>query len=411
MKAAFLTGVWIFLALFGLTTFLPAPGARAEAEKYFSETTIERGLQHSLEAKLLFWASTAVHLGALALVVCTGFARRLTDVFERWTGGRWLPTLLLMGAFLFVGDEVLSLPFGLMALEWQRSWGLTHQSVGDWLSDHGKVVALAAVTSTVVVVGLYAILRWFPRTWWLLAAAGGTALAFAYAIILPVWINPLFNTFTPLSQTPWKNLEKPVEALAARAGVPVQEILVMDASRQGLHTNAYYTGFGATQRIVLYDTLLKSHPPAEVESILAHEIGHWTHRHIVKGLSLLGVGLFAGLFLLAQALRWAVGRPPFSLTRPADPAGLPLILLLVVLGSWVARPVENAVSRHFERQADQTSLELANHPEVFIAAEQRLAQDNISNVAPNPLAVWLFATHPPPVERIQMAEAWRATHH
>jgi STE24 endopeptidase len=410
MKAAILAGVFVFIALFVLTTFLPAPQARAEAAKYFSAPTIERGWERSLEGKLLFWSSTAVRLGALALVVFTGLARRLTDVFERWSGRRWLLTLLLLGCFMFLGDEILSLPLGLWVLEWQRAWGLTHRSVGDWLTDHAKGVALSAVMSAVVVTALYTLLRWLPRTWWALAAAGGTLLAMGYAIILPIWINPLFNTFTPLSQTQWASLQGPVEALAARAEVPVKEILVMDASRQGSHTNAYYTGFGATQRIVLYDTLLKSHPPLEVESILAHEMGHWKHQHILKGIALFGVGLFAGLFVVAHILKWAVGRPPFDLTNPADPAGLPLLLLLVVLGSWIAQPVESAISRHFERQADQVSLELANQPDAFIQAEKRLAIDNISNVAPNPVSVWLFASHPPPVERIHMAEQWQAAH-
>src|SRR5438105_4012883 len=110
MKTLVLTGIAVFIALFVLTTFVPDPEARAEAAEYFSQETIERGLQRSFESKLLFWSSTAVHLGALALVALTGFARRLTDVCRRWTGGRWLPTLWLLGALLFVGNEVLSLP-------------------------------------------------------------------------------------------------------------------------------------------------------------------------------------------------------------------------------------------------------------------------------------------------------------
>lgn len=444
MRFVVLIVVCIFVALFLLTTFLPAPRAEVEAAKYFPPVVIERGLQHSLEGKLQFWASTFVHLGALAVVALTGLARRLADVFARWTGGGWLPGVLLMCVFLFLGDQVLSLPFGLWNLEWQRAWGLTHRSPADWLMDHAKAAGLTAVISAVLLIGLYALLHKFPRSWWALAAVGGTALAVIYAIILPIWINPLFNTFTPLNKTRWAYLQEPVRALAQRVGVPVQEILVMDASRQGSHTNAYFTGFGTTRRVVLYDTLLSSHTalspataaaalalPAsplgtgpwlaatpllapttwgeeEVLSILAHEFGHWQHNHIVKGVALGGIGALFGLFVLSRFLRRAVGRPPFDLKSPADPAGLPLILLLVILGTWCALPVENAISRTFERQADMASLELQDHAEVFIEAEKRLARDNISNVAPNTVSVWLFATHPPAVERIHMAEAWRA---
>ena len=176
--------------------------------------------------------------------------------------------------------------------------------------------------------------------------------------------------------------------------------------RQTNHTNAYFTGFGSTRRIVLYDNLLKKHTPAEIESILAHEIGHWRHDHIVKGLLLGTAAALLGFFLLHCVLHWAVGRAPWHLQSIADPAGLPLVLLLISLGSWAAMPVGNAVSRHFERQADQVSLDLARQPAAFIECERKLARDNLGNVAPSPWNVWLFSTHPPTVERIHMAEEW-----
>ena len=199
-----------------------------------------------------------------------------------------------------------------------------------------------------------------------------------------------------------------VRNLVERAGVPVKDILVVDASRQGNHSNAYFTGFGATQRIVLYDNLFKKdYSRAEVASIFAHELGHWRHQHIVKGIALGAVGALVGLFILAQILAMSVGRGRLALRYPADPAGLPLILLMLTIGSWLAMPVGNAISRAFERQADLDSLELARQPDAFIAAEKRLAIDNIDNVAPLPFSVWLFASHPPAVERIQMAEEWK----
>src|SRR5262249_47258317 len=156
------------------------------------------------------------------------------------------------------------------------------------------------------------------------------------------------------------------------------------------HTNAYFAGFGPTRRIVIYDTLLKNHSDAEIESILAHELGHWLHDDIVKGILLGTLGLLLGCFLLDRVLRLALGRAPWHLRSIADPAGLPLILLLMCLGSWVAMPVGNAVSRYSERQADQVSLEMAGQPEAFKTTEKKMAIDNKSNVAPTPWNVWLF---------------------
>jgi STE24 endopeptidase len=188
--------------------------------------------------------------------------------------------------------------------------------------------------------------------------------------------------------------------------VPVDELLVMDASRQGRHTNAYFSGFGPTRRIVLYDTLLATHTPDEVLSVLGHEIGHWRADHIAKGIALGTLGALVGFLALDLLLRRAASAG--WLSNPADPAGLPMILLLSYLGSWLAMPVGNAVSRRFEREADAAALELAGRPEVFIEAEKRLARTNLANVAPTPLSVWLFASHPPVLDRIAMAEAWAA---
>jgi len=436
-------GLLLFLAVLLATTFVPSPAARAEAANYFSPKEINQGLQLSFERRLLYWADFGIHLGILTWIVFSGFARKLADGCLAWTGGRRLVAVLLVGVFCFLVEEAVALPFGLARLEHLRSWGMTHRPVGGWLVDHFLGVAVSAVIGGVALAGLYVLIRFFPQSWWALAALGTMLLATFVAFILPVWIAPLFNTFTPLARTPWADLQGPVERLAQRAGVPVQGVLIADASRQGSHTNAYFSGFGSTQRIVLYDTLLRAHTrPApitavgvigllgsaggmnsllagslleaqqtlgreELESILAHEMGHWLHNHIVKGIGLGTLAAFVGFYVLFRILRWAVERPPFALTSPADPGGVPLVLLSSVVGLWLTSPLANAVSRYFERQADMVSLNLTGRPDVFIEAEKRLARDNLSNVAPAPLSVWFFNTHPPAVERIRMAEEWR----
>jgi STE24 endopeptidase len=462
--AALAAAALVYALLFVLTTFPQSPEAQARAARYFTSQEIDKGLHYAHTNRLLFWSSTAVQLLFICFVVFSGFARRLTDACARLLPrprppeagavrpGRWarflgllhwLGTVLLVGAFCFLVEELLVLPLRWGALENARAWGLTKRSVGSWLSDYAVSLGVAAGVGAVLLVGMYLLIRLLPRWWWAVAAGGSVLVAFCYAFLVPELINPLFNTFTPLRDP---DLLRRVRALAERAGVPVQTVLVMDASRQGEHTNAYFTGFGSTRRIVLYDTLLRplDRPPAgvvvgivgsaagpggagpltaaavavahrqavadEIESVLAHEIGHWKHDHILKAILLAGVEGFAGMFLIAVLLRWAVGRAPFALRSPWDPAGLPLVLLVGVFGAWVTMPVHRLVSRHFERQADAVALELANRPEAFIAAEKRLARDNLSNVAPTPLSVWLFASHPPAVERIEMAEEWRRTH-
>jgi STE24 endopeptidase len=359
MKWLLFLGALLLVTVFVVTTFSHSSLAREEAAAYFPPDVIDAGFQFSFERRLLFWPLVALRLGLLTVLVTTGLARTMTDRCEKRARGRWFLTLLIVGCLFFVADELLSLPFAIAHFELIRAWGLSDRSLAGWFDDYAKNLLVTAVTDGIVVFGLYFLLRWFPRRWWLLAAAGGTLLGIGYAFAAPLVIEPIFNTFTPLAQTKWANLEGMVRKLVDRAGVPVNDILVVDASRQGNHSNANFTGFGASQRIVLYDNLLKNHPPAEVESILAHELGHWRHHHIVKGIALGAVAAFLGLFALSRILVSAVGRGRLALRCPADPAGLPLILLLVAVASWLTLPAANAISRTFERQADADSLELA----------------------------------------------------
>lgn len=408
MKSTILAGIFVFVMLFIATMFPHSPEAYLEAQQMgFSSAEIDQGLRYSFGNRLLMWLSTGVQLAVLTLVVFGGWGVWLRDFCLKRTRGRWLPAVILMGLICFLGIGLLDLPIRLVRLEYRRHWGMTEQSTLAWFADYAKSLLVGVVLGGILYLGFYLLVRWLPRWWWLPAAVGMTVSAVIFAMLLPVLVAPLFNTFTPLSRTPYARLEKTIRTLADRAGVPVQEVYVVDASRQSKHTNAYFTGFGATRQIVLYDTLLKEHPDDEIESVLAHEIGHWQYNHINKGIILGGIGALAGCFLLSRLLLWAVQRRPFYLTSPYDPAGWPLILLVVALSEWATLPLTNAITRHFEREADYTALELAGKPKAFIAAERRLARVNISNVAPTRFSVWLFSTHPPVVERMQMAEEWQ----
>jgi STE24 endopeptidase len=406
MKTLVWTIAAAFFVLFVLTTFVPYPPAREPASDYFFKDEIDTGLEYGFQRRLFFWASSAIELGLLYCMSTSLWVRRWAGYLHTRTGS--LIVAALGVGLLYVGvHELVHLPLRILRLYHAQAWGMSNLELPGWLQQHAIVVAVYIVTGAIVVFGLYFLLSMFPRTWWLIAPVGASAFAMAYALLAPILINPLFNDFTPLGWTKWSDQEPGVQALIDKAGIPVQEILVMNASRQSNHTNAYFAGFGPTRRIVLYDTLLKNHTPDEIESVLAHEIGHWQHDHITKGILLGTLAAVFGCFLLDRLLRAAVGRAPWNLQSPADPAGLPLILLLINLGGWVAMPLENAVSRHFERQADQAALELAQRPDAFSACEQKMARDNKSNVAPTPWNVWLFSSHPTTVERIHTAEEWK----
>ncbi len=397
----------ITLTLLCIVSFIPYPPAIEEARSVgFTDETISTGLKFSFERRVLSWIGTAFNMGLLGILGLSGLGRRWADRCLAWTFGYRIPAACCMGLTYVALSEILYLPRGIAWYYQSRAWGMgsADYDLANWLRDHYLSTGVNLVPEVVVLIGFYALLILLPRIWWLIAPLGGGLLGIAYAFLAPIWINPLFNEFTPLQETQWRDMQPRVQALIDEAGIPVKEILVMNASRQSGHTNAYFTGFGPTRRIVLYDTLLKKHTPDEIESVLAHEIGHWHHDHIAKGILLGVVASLFGFWTLDRFLRGAVGRPPWNLCSTADPAALWLVLLLINVGSWIAMPAENLVSRHFERQADEMSLQLAKRPDAFIDCERKMAIDNKGNVAPSPWNVWLFSSHPTTVERIRLAE-------
>ena len=396
-----------YLALATFSVMARSPMREARAARYFSASEIERGRQFARERRLLYWAAEGVQIALLLSLLGSGLAATFAARAASAGGGRFWASALLVGGAIFVAQELVGLPFSIYGgFTHLRRWGLTDRSFASWLLDHVKALGVQAVIGALLLLALYGAMRLWPRNWWLAAGLGSGAFSVVFAFLAPVLLSPLFNTFTPLSATRWAAFQPRILELAQKAGLPVREVLVMDASRQGRHTNAYFSGFGATRRIVLYDTLLTSHTEDEALSILGHEMGHWRHQHIVKGIALGTLGALVGFFLLSLLLARASQARLFGIAAPHDPAGLPLILLLAALGAFSSAPLANAISRGFEREADADALRLFGHPEVFVEAEKRLARDNIANVAPADLNVLLFATHPPALDRIAAAESW-----
>jgi STE24 endopeptidase len=278
-------------------------------------------------------------------------------------------------------------------------YGLSTQDLGGWFRDWAKGLLLQLVMLVPTVNLLYLFIRRDPVRWFVPTTVILGALILLLTFLAPVVIDPLFHRFTPLEDPV---LRTRILRLAERAGIPVEQVLVADASRRTVKANAYVTGFGRTKRIVLYDTLLKRSSADEVEAVLAHEMGHRMYHHIWKGVGLSVVALFVGLGIAALVLRWGSARG--LITHPADPAGLPLLALTLFVLSLMTLPVQNAISRHFERQADRTVLELTGNREAHIKVEVDLARSNLADITPPRWAVLLLYTHPPVLERIAIAE-------
>jgi STE24 endopeptidase len=216
--------------------------------------------------------------------------------------------------------------------------------------------------------------------------------------LYPVLIAPLFNKFEPIEN---QSLVESIGALMEKVGLHVKGVFKMDASKRSKHTNAYFTGIGRNKRIVLFDTLLASHTEEEVLAILAHEVGHWVKKHVLKQIVVLEIISLVLFYLVSKILDWPLPYQTFGFTEPVSYVGLFLLSALFGPIGYFVHPIESAIMRKFEREADDFALELTRKEEPMQHALKRLAMDNLANLIPHPLYAWFYYSHPPLVERIE----------
>jgi STE24 endopeptidase len=379
-----------------------------EIAAHFTPEDAARGESYMHGRYWLFAVGTFLRLAVLVVLVVTPASAALRNLAVRLTPAHPAVAVAIYIALLAAAFEIVTLPLGFYAgFVREHAFGLSTQTAGGWLLDRLKGAAISLALAVPLGSLLALLWRRYPGRWVLPAWVLGGLAVILLVTLAPVVIDPLFNTIRPL---PDPALKGRVLALADRAGIAVEQVYEADASRRTKKSNAYFTGLGATKRIVLYDNLVARSDPDAVELVLAHEMGHWTHAHIWKGIGLTLVGMAVLLWCGARILAWAAERRALHLAGPADVAGLPLFLLALFVLNLVGLPIQNAVSRHFERQADWTSLELTGNPAAFIRAEVDLARSNLADLTPPRPLVWLLYTHPPVAERIRMADAFAAQH-
>jgi STE24 endopeptidase len=348
---------------------------------------------------------TLVDLAAsAALLVAWSVSGAATRLVEGLDARFALPPAAVVAAVtLAVGgvQTLLTCPLDVLAgFVLPRRAGLSTQTLGGWLRDRAKAFAVGGLLGLLAVEVVYALLRWSPAWWWLWAGtilAGGAVLLTA---VVPIWLVPLFYRLTPL-QDP--RLSARLLALAERMRVRATEVVVADFSRKGRVANAAVVGLGRTRRILVSDTLVGGFPPEEVEVVLAHELGHHARGHVAKGLLLQSALIVVTLWAADRVLR--AGSTALGLGDPADPAGLPFLLLVLSTLGLLVTPAMAAWSRRLEREADHVALEVTRAPDAFVAAMERLGRLNLAERRPGRLREVLFATHPSLDARIAAGRA------
>jgi STE24 endopeptidase len=335
----------------------------------------------------------------LVLVLVTGAARVFAQAWSGLAESWWLQ-IAGVAATVGLGHTVLTAPLAWVRGYWlPRRFGLLHQPFAAWLADRGKALALSALLGVAGLEAIYATLR-FTTWWWLWAAAAFLLLYTVMTAIVPLWVLPLFYRLRPLEDGP---LRARILDLAQRLGVPAVDVVVADHSRKSRTANAAVVGLGRTRRILLFDTLLQHFSPEQVESVLAHELGHHVHGDIRRGLVAQTV-LTLVTFAAADAV-FRAGVRPLGLEGIADPGGLPWLVLVLSALTLVLVPLANAFSRVIERQADDFALAATRDPAAFIGAMDELARLNLAERRPHRLKELLLYSHPAIDRRIARARA------
>ena len=369
--------------------------ARARSDAYF-----EGGYW------LILWNAVvgiAVAWGFLRL----GYAARLSAWATRVTGGRrWLGTLLWATGFL-AATTVVALPWTIYTdFVREQQYGMSTQTLAEWFGDWAKSTAIFLVIAPLAVAGIMAGVRRSPRRWWLFAGAGAVVFMGIGLTVAPVLIEPLFNTYTPMAESP---LRSAILKVAQGNGVPVTGVLVVDASRQTTRVSANVAGLGPTARVALNDNLLKTHDDAGIVAVMGHETGHYVLNHALSLLVGFGLLIVIGFATVQTAVPALIARyPGWGVTGVTDPAAVAVAVIVLTLFFLVLTPVTNSLTRFHEAQADIFGLNAARAPDGFARMALRLGQ--YRKLEPGRLEEIVFFDHPSGRTRIRQAMAWKAAH-
>jgi len=340
----------------------------------------------------------------LLAILLSGLLPWLVDAIKGFGVG-FIGGGLIFFALIAIFSQMLDIPFDLYStFVIEQRHGFNTRTIGLWLSDWAKGMVISAILGGIVLVVLLVLVSYFEATWWILAWVIVSIFELVVLWLYPVLIAPLFNKFEPIAD---RELAQRIADLMERAGLVVKGVFQMDAGKRSKHTNAYFTGIGRTKRIVLFDTLIASHPEQEILSVLAHEAGHWKRKHVIKQLLLMEAISFAGLFIISVMLDWELLYRTFGFEEQIRYVGLLLAPIVLSPLIYFLRPLGSALSRKYEKEADDVAVSLMGTPEPVRDTLIRLSADNLANLTPHPIYAWFHYSHPPPVERIERLEAMR----
>ena len=342
-------------------------------------------------------------LAFLLALLLTGWNGVLRDWAYRAAFQNYTLSVFFYVFLLMLAGKSLGIGLDYYGLRLERRFQLSNQKTRSWLWDEVKGFFVGLVLAGVVAELLYFTIRQSPQHWWLIAWGMFMALFIVMAQLAPLILFPIFYKFEPLEN---EDLKERLVRLSERAGTKVRGIYKWNLSEKSKKANAALTGLGATRRIILADTLLDHYSAEEIEAVLAHELGHHVHKHILKSIfvqaSVTLFGFWAANYVLHLSIeQWGM------FDTLSDFSNLPLLVLVATVLSIVLMPAMNAYSRFNERQADRYAFESIRSVQPFISSMNKLAAQNLAERTPSRWVEWLFHSHPAISRRVAAAEAWR----
>ncbi len=343
---------------------------------------------------------------AISLVLLNlRWSARMRDLATRITRFRWLQPLPYAVLYTVV-VAVLGFP-----LEYyenyvrEHKYGMATQTFGPWMGDELKALLVSLVISAIAMVGLFAIVRRFPKTWWIWGAGATLCLMVILIAIGPVYLQPIFNTPQKLEDP---KITTPILRMAHANGIPTNDVWQIDASRQTTRMSANVSGFGKTMRITLNDNLIHRGSPEEIQAVMGHEMGHYVLNHIPKAIMFFVIVIALSFAYLFWGIKWALSRwgERWQIQSIGDPAVVPLVVLLVAILSFVSTPINNTFVRVQEKEADMFGLNASRQPDGFAQAAIHLGE--YRKMRPGPIEEFVFYDHPSGYNRIHSAMVWKS---
>ena len=355
--------------------------------------------KYSRTNRTLSLTQTVIFYALLLILLFTGLSETLAGYAYSYSSNDYI-ALLIFIAIIGIAESLITFPLNFYSdYILEHKYGLSNQTISIYFKEKLKGLALAIVLGIPLLLAFYFILRTFPELWWLILGMFLFLISVVFGRLAPTLIMPIFYKFKPIQN---ESLNERIMNLSKKAGVTIQGIFTFDMSKNTKKANAAFTGMGKSKRIILGDTLVDKFNEDEIEVVFAHEMGHYTKKHIAKLVTVSTVLTFAGLYIVSLLYKSSLNY--FGFENVYDIAAIPLLFLYFSLYGLVTSPITNILSRKFEWEADSYALETTRNKSAFITAMEKLADQNLADRKPNEIIEFLFHSHPSIEKRVQFAK-------